>query len=109
VADVAFKFARQVLDRGEDSASNDTAFNLGEPVFYLIEPGGVGRGVVEMDFRVSGEELLDPLGLVGREVIGNEMNLLAARLIGDQLGEEADKFLAGRRAAVCPPPRRSWC
>ena len=47
-------------------------------VFYLIEPGGVGRGVVEMDFRVGGEELPNPLGLVGREIVGNEVNLLAA-------------------------------
>jgi len=32
VTDVAFKFARQVLDRGEDSASNDIELDLGEPV-----------------------------------------------------------------------------
>ena len=92
---VPLKFARQILDRGEDSASNDIALDLGEPVFYLIEPGRVGRGVVEMDVGVSREELLNPLGLVGREVVGNEMNLLAARLIGNQLGEEGDELLAG--------------
>src|SRR5258708_1533413 len=95
VTDVAFKFTGQVLDRGEDSAGNDIALDLGEPVFYLIEPGGVGRGVVKMDFIVSREELLNPSGLVGREVVGNEMNLLAARLIGDQLGEEGHERLAG--------------
>ena len=66
-ANVAHELAGQVLDRGEDSAGNDIALDLGEPVFYLIEPGGVGRGVVEMDFGVSREELLHPLGLVGRE------------------------------------------
>jgi hypothetical protein len=85
----------QVLDRGEDSVGNDIALDLGEPVFYLIDPGGVGRGVVKMDFIVSREELLNPSGLVGREVVGNEMNLLAARLIGDQLGEEGHELLAG--------------
>jgi len=66
VTEVAFKFARQVPDRGEDSASNDIALDLGEPFFHLIEPGEVGRGIVEMDFGVSGEELLNPLGLCGR-------------------------------------------
>ena len=95
VTDVAFKFTGQVLDRGEDSVGNDIALDLGEPVFYLIEPGGVGRGVVEMDLGVSYEKLLNPLGLVGREVVGNEMNLLAARLIGDHLGEEGHELLAG--------------
>ena len=50
---------------------------------------------MKMDFIVSREELLNPSGLVGREVVGNEMNLLAARLIGDQLGEEGHELLAG--------------
>ncbi len=43
MTDVAFKFAGQVLDRGEDSAGDDVALDLCEPVFYLVEPGGVGR------------------------------------------------------------------
>ena len=136
VTDIAFKFARQVLDRSEDSAGDNIALNPGEPVFHLIEPGRVGRGVVEMDSGVSREKLLNPLGLVGREVIGNEMDLLAARLIGDDRGEEGDKLLAGmtrgsfayhfaiasvkrgvqRKGAVAvvlktmalEPPRRQW-
>ena len=95
MTDVAFKFAGQVLDRGEDSAGDDLALDPGKPVFDLVEPGGVGRGVVEMYFGVSREELLNPRGLMGREVVGNEMNLLAARLIGDQLREESHKLLAG--------------
>jgi len=32
---------------------------------------------------------------VGGEAVGNEMNLLAARLIGDHFGEEGDELLAG--------------
>jgi len=51
--------------------------DFGEPIFYLVEPGGVSRRVVELDGGVSGEELLNPLGLVRREIVGNEMNLLA--------------------------------
>src|SRR5260370_38899238 len=91
VTAIARELARQVLDRGEDPAGNDIALDLGEPVFDLIEPRGVGRGVVEMDFAVS----RDPFGLVGREIVGTEMNLLAAWLIGDQFGEEGGKLLAG--------------
>ncbi len=32
VTDVAFKFARQVLDRGEEAAGNDLTRDPGEPV-----------------------------------------------------------------------------
>jgi hypothetical protein len=95
VPDIAHQFAGQVLDRGEDSAGDDIALDPGEPVFDLIEPGGVGRGVMEMDFGMSREELLNSFGLVGRKVVGNEMDLLAARLIGDHLSEEGHKLLAG--------------
>jgi len=53
-----------------------------------------------MDFGMSREELLNSLGLVGREVVGNEMNLLTARLIGHHLGEEGHWLVW--RAAVLP-------
>jgi hypothetical protein len=66
---------------------------LANQFFDLVEPGGIGRSVVEMDFGVSREELLCPLGLVGREVVGNEMNLLAARLIGDHFGEKGHELV----------------
>ncbi len=93
--DVAHELAGQVLDRGKYPAGNDIALDLGEPVFDLVEPRGVGRRVVKVQFRVSRKELLDPLGLMGREIVGNDMNLLARRLVGDQVGEEGDKLLAG--------------
>ena len=50
VTDVTHELAGQILDRGKDAAGNDIALDPGEPVFDLIEPGGVGRGVMEMDF-----------------------------------------------------------
>ena len=136
MTDVAHELAGQVLDRGEDPAGNHIALDLGEPVFDLVEPGGVGRRVVEMDSGMSHKELLHPLGLVGREIVGNEMNLRAARLVGDHLGEEGNELLTGvprggfahhlaavrvkrggqRKSAVTvvfkpvalEPPRRQW-
>jgi DNA-binding XRE family transcriptional regulator len=36
--DVAAEFASQVGNRGEDAASDDVAFDLGEPDFNLVEP-----------------------------------------------------------------------
>src|SRR5206468_4180932 len=74
---------------------NDVALDLGKPVFDLVEPGRVSRRVVQMDLGVAGKELFHPAGLMGREIVGNKMNLLATRLVGDQVGEEGHKFLAG--------------
>ncbi len=45
-----------------------------------------------MDFGVPIQELVDPLGLVGREVVGNQVNLFAARLVDDDVGQEGDKL-----------------
>ena len=110
VTDVTHELAGQILDRGKDAAGNDIALDPGEPVFDLIEPGGVGRGVMEMDFGVSGEELLNPLGLMRREVVRDDVNLLAARLVGDQVGEEGHELLAGvARGGFSPPLCRFWC
>jgi hypothetical protein len=64
-------------------------FDLGEPVFYVVEPGSlVGWRVVEVPFGVSGEELLNPFDLMRRQVVRDNMDLLAARLLGDQIGKE---------------------
>jgi hypothetical protein len=54
----AHELAGQVLDRGEDPSGDNIALDPGKPVSYLIEPGGVGRSVVEMDSGVSHQELL---------------------------------------------------
>ena len=62
--DVAHELAGQILDRGEDAAGNDIALDPGEPVFNLIEPGGIGRGEVQMHLGMSGQELRAPAGLM---------------------------------------------
>ena len=95
VTDVAHQLAGQVLNRGEYPARNNIALKLGEPVFDLVEPGRVGRRVVEVQSGVRREELLHPRGLMSRQVVRDNMDLLAVRLVGDQIGEEGHKFLAG--------------
>jgi hypothetical protein len=73
-------------------------FDLGEPVFDVVEPGSlVGWRVVEVPFGVSGEELLNPFDLMRRQVVRDNMDLLAARLLGDQIGKEGPQLLAGVR------------
>ena len=54
--------------RGKTCALQGVAAELGKPDFDLIEPGGVGRGVVEMDIPVP----LQPsvvFGFMGVEVV----------------------------------------
>ena len=50
MTEVTHQLAGQVLNRGEDPAGNNIALDLGEPVFDLVEPGRVGRRVVEVQF-----------------------------------------------------------
>ncbi len=49
MADVAHQFDSQICDRGENSPSNDIALNSGEPIFDLVEPGGIRGRIVQLD------------------------------------------------------------
>ncbi len=65
MTDVAHELARQVVDRGEDAAGDDIAFDAAEPEFDLIEPRGIGRSKMQVHLGMIGQELCDPLGLMG--------------------------------------------
>ena len=56
---------REVLHRGEDTACNDIALDLGEPDLYLVKPAGVGRSVMDPNRRVSFQEFENGFGLKG--------------------------------------------
>jgi hypothetical protein len=45
--------------------------------------------------RVGGKKLFHSAGLMSREIVRDQMNLLATWLIGDQVREEGDEFLTG--------------
>jgi hypothetical protein len=55
-----------------NAASNDIAFDLGKPQLDLIEPRGIGRSEMQMNLRVRREKRIDLLGLVCREVVGDD-------------------------------------
>ena len=59
MADVAHQLARQVFDRGEDSARDDITLDFGKPQFDLVKPRGIGRGVMQVELGVSLQELLE--------------------------------------------------
>ena len=74
--DVASEFASQVGNRGEDTACDDLAFDLGEPDLNLVEPGWVSGREVKPDSRVLLEELTDRLSFVCGEMVQDDVNLL---------------------------------
>ena len=95
VADVAYELARQIFYRSEDTSRNNVALNLGKPNFDLVEPGGVGRGVVDANRRVGLKEFKNALGLVRTQVIGNDVDLVTCRLARHDLCKEIDELSAG--------------
>src|SRR5437867_4842942 len=47
---------------------------------------------MQVNVLMRGQKLIDALGLVRREVVGDHMNLLAARLVDHDVSEEGDEF-----------------
>jgi hypothetical protein len=62
-ADVVNEFALEVLSGSEDTAGNNIAMNLGKPNLHLVDPVGVGRGIVDPKSGVGLKKLKNFLGL----------------------------------------------
>ena len=108
--DIAHELSVAIRHRGKDATGDDVAFDLGEPQFDLVEPGGIRRGEVQRHPWILGEERLDPRGLVCRAVIRDHVNLFAGGLVGHDVGQEGDEL--GRGVARCRRAqhlRPSWC
>src|SRR5258708_12578193 len=73
VADVTHELASEILYGGEDTSRNNVALNLGKPNLDLIEPAGIGRGVMDANGRISLKEFKNFLGFVGTQVIANPL------------------------------------
>ena len=95
MSDVAHDLASQVIDRGEDAAGNEVAFNLAEPDFDLVEPRGVGRDEVQVEVGMVGQELGDALGLMRRKVVDDDVDRSALGFEGDDLAQKGDELLGG--------------
>src|ERR687897_751046 len=91
VLDVTANLAGQVGDGGKDAACEELPLDLGKPELDLIQPRRVGRREMDRDVRMREQEGPDGLGLVGRQIVGNHVNLTPSRLTGDDVAEEVDK------------------
>lgn len=99
----------QVGDRGEDAASDDIAFDLGEPEFDLVKPRGVGGCEMEGNPRMVGQKLTHQIGLMGRQIVQDDVNLLVPGAQRDDFLEEGDEVAAGvaSRGLTVNPARGS--
>ena len=95
LANIAHEFGSQVGERAKDAASNDVALYFREPVFNLVQPGGIGWREVNADIGVGLKEGIHQLCLMSREIVGNDMDLLADGLRGNNLFEEAHELRTG--------------
>src|SRR5881392_3648682 len=75
--DVLHQLAPQIRGRREDAAREAVALDLRKPELDLIEPRAVGRREMQGDARMRGEPRGDRLGLMRREVVGNEVDRAA--------------------------------
>jgi len=98
VSDVSSNLAREVRNGREDSTCDDIALDLGEPQFNLVEPGRVRRREVNVDLGTVIEEVADALGLMGREIVDDDVDLAPRRLAGDDVTKNRDE-LCGRVAS----------
>jgi hypothetical protein len=95
MADVAHDFAMEIAFRVEDATGDEIPLDFREPDLDLIEPRGVGRGVMELDVGMGAQEVFDDFGFMSRKVVSDDMDGNLGRLSGDQLAEKLDKFSAG--------------
>ena len=70
------EFAREVLDGGEDPASDHLSLDSGEPDLDLIQPGRIGRRKVQFHLRMTFQKGSYFAGLMGRQVVDNDVDLL---------------------------------
>lgn len=95
MTNIAHQFLAEVLDRGKDASGNDIALDLREPQFNLVEPRGIRRREMQVHRRMGLQKLGDPTGLVGREVIGDHVQLLTGGLMGHQVCQKGDELFRG--------------
>src|SRR5260221_993323 len=95
VADVAHQLVCEILYGGKDTSRNNVALDLGKPNLDLIEPAGIGRGVMDPNGRVSLKEFKNFLSFVCTQVIGNHVDLATCWLTNHDLCKEVDELGTG--------------
>lgn len=73
--DELFDTPAQISDRGERATADRTLCDQAEPAFDLIEPGAIGRRVVQMEARMARQPRPHFRMLVGRVVVDDQIQI----------------------------------
>jgi hypothetical protein len=106
--DVAHDLSFEIVSKLEDAASDQVMLDLRKPDFDLVEPRGVGGGVMDSDVWMLGQKHDDSLRLMSRKVVHDEMNFLVGRLGGNHVGQKGHKLRAGVTGGRLANPPGQW-
>ena len=95
MTDIAHDLSVEVGLGFEDAACNEVSLDLREPDLDLIEPRGIGRGVMELDVGMGAQKALNRCRFMSRKVVGDDMNTGFGRLSSDHLGKKFHELSAG--------------
>ena len=93
--DVTKDFSSEILNGGKDAPGDNLPLDLGEPDFYLVKPRRIGGGKMDADLGMTGQEIVDELGFMSREIVSDDVDLASERLGGHDLGQKVDELGAG--------------
>src|SRR6516225_4563877 len=77
MSDKVMSFFCQVFDRTKDPAGDDVALDLGKPDLDLVKPRSMGGCKMDPHVGMTFDKPPDSGGAMGREIICNNVNLLA--------------------------------
>ena len=80
--DVGMNVGFEGLGRAMDAAADLLVGEQGKEALDLADPGGRGRGEVDVPAGALGEPVADQLGLVGAGVVDDEMDVEIGRNVG---------------------------
>lgn len=94
-SDVGHELATKIGGGSEHATTDEIPLDLREPDLDLVQPGAVGRCVVDRDQGVLLEPRPHGLGFMGREIVTDDVDFAGLRLRGDDPIEEREEGLAG--------------
>ena len=95
MADITKDFSAEIIDGGKNASSDDLPLNFGKPDFDLVKPRRIGGCKVNVDLGMIGQKVVNELGFMGREIIGNDVDLASEGLGGHYVGKKVDELGAG--------------
>ena len=93
--DISSNLAREIWHGRKDPAREEITLDLGEPEFDLVQPGRVGRREVHVHLGMRNQKRPNGLRFMGRQIVGNHVNLSPLGLTGHNLAEKLDERRAG--------------